>query len=171
MERLSPGKFGIWGKSACRGSIRLVKLVCLLPALAYNLVSGAKIGLKYSKNLEHRVFVTIFWTCRRTNIYMVVLQQYRVGTHGLQVFIFDNFIETATEIEIDSSEIEIILVQESEKFKLIGKVQGLRFFHNGNINVPCRISVISAATFHAQMKIPQNFCQLHEGLWIAIEFK
>ena len=34
---------GIWGKSACYGSIRLVKLVWMLLTRAYNVPPGAKI--------------------------------------------------------------------------------------------------------------------------------
>ena len=34
---------GIWGKSACHGSIRLVKLVWMLPARAYNTSPRAQI--------------------------------------------------------------------------------------------------------------------------------
>ena len=46
----------LWGRSACCGSIRRVKLVWTQPAQAYNLTSEVNISQNYSTTVENQVF-------------------------------------------------------------------------------------------------------------------
>ena len=42
---------------------------------------------------------------------------------------------------------------------------------DGNTNIPCRISMISAATFHPKIGISSNFCKFHEISWNSMNFQ